>query len=554
MAGSEAGSHIGGAGPPGPDARLLGLSPTAVSLLRQAAADLARGDAASARVRLEGALALAPNHPQVLRLAAITALQQGRAIDAQGMLRRALSRAPLDPLLHTNLGSALRATGDAAGALAAFERACALAPDLAAAWYNLGKACRALQLTQRACESLQRAVALAPAHATARVLLGDTLKTLGRIDEAHAAWRGALEVDPRNAQAWWGIANLNTVRFDGTDTERLRSLCTRADASEEDRCLAQFSLARALEDQGDYAQAWSVLQQANAARRALQPWDAGAFSDYAASIETAFSAPVTHATGSAGEEVVFIVSLPRSGSTLAEQIIASHAEVEGAGELPDLAQVIAAESTRRGQPFPAWVRDATPDDWARLGDDYLRRTARWRSAKPRSTDKGLDNWMLVGAAAAMLPGAHFVDCRREPLETALANYRQWFSEGQRFSYDLSDIAAFAACHARLMDAWRHRLGSRLHRLELERLQRDPEGEIRSLLAGVELSYDPACLDPHRNTRGVRTASAAQVREPLRPDTRKAHRYGALLDGLADLLQATGPHARATSAAPSAAAG
>ncbi|RYD16981.1 MAG: tetratricopeptide repeat protein [Lysobacteraceae bacterium] len=551
MAPSEPGS-VGAAGHPVSAARLTGLSPTAISLLREAGADLARGDAAAAQAHLDGALALAPNHPDVLRLAAIAALHQGRARDAQRMLRIALSHAPLDPLLHTNLGSALRATGDADGAIDAFERACALAPDLAAAWYNLGKACRALQFTQRACESLQRAVALAPAHAPARVLLGDTLKTLGRIDEAHAAWRGALEIDPCNAQAWWGIANLNTVRFDRSDAERLRALCTRADAGDEERCLAQFSLARALEDGGDYAGAWSMLHQANAARRAMHPWDAGAFSEYAASIGAAFSGPVATATGDAGAEVVFIVSLPRSGSTLAEQIIASHPEVEGAGELPDLAEVLAAESTRRGQAFPAWVADATAHDWARLGGEYLRRTARWRKARPRSTDKGLDNWMLIGAAAAMLPGARFVDCRREPLETALANYRQWFSEGQRFSYGLSDIAAVIASHARLMDGWARRLGSRLYRLQLEHLQREPEGEIRKLLAGLRLAYDAACLTPHRNTRGVRTASAAQVREPLSRDTRRAHLYGDLLDRLAEALRAAQQHRREDFPSPSAA--
>lgn len=539
MAGSEAGRRVGEAGPESA-ARLTGLSATAMSLLRQAGADLARGDAAAAQARLDGAIALAPNHPEVLRLAAIATLQQGRAFDAQRLLRTALSHAPLDPLLHTNLGSALRASGDAEGAIAAFERACTLAPDLAAAWYNLGKACRALQFPQRACEALQRTVALEHAHAPARVLLGDTLKTLGRIDAAHAAWRGAIEVDPCNAQAWWGIANLNTVRFDRSDTGRLRELSARADVGEEGRCLAQFSLARALEDAGDYAGAWSMLHQANAARRALQPWDSRAFTDHVASIEAAFSAPVAQAAGDAGAEVVFIVSLPRSGSTLVEQILASHAEVEGAGELPDLADVLGAESSRRGQAFPAWVGDATPDDWARLGAEYLRRTARWRSARPRSTDKGLDNWMLVGAAAAMLPGARFVDCRREPLETALANYRQWFSEGQRFSYDLSDIADTLACHAWLMDGWQRRLGSRLYRVQLERLQREPEGEIRRLLAGLGLAYDPACLDHHRNTRGVRTASAAQVREPLRRDTRRAPLYGPLLDRLADLLQTAGP--------------
>lgn len=507
------------------ESRVLGLSATAGRLLAHAATCLERGDPSGAAPSLDGAIALAPGHPEVLRLTAVARLLQGRAAEAIPLLQLALAKRPADPLLHNNIGSAWRAIGEVDAALAAFGRACELAPGLAAAWYNLGKAYRSLQMPERAQEALERVLLLTPTHTAARVMLGDNLKTLGRIDEAALAWRAVLDADPGNGEAWWGIANLKTVRLDATDTAALRHLVANPQVAEEERCLAGFALAKALEDQGEYEEAWSVLEKANASRRRHQPWDAAAFDARVRSIEMACPAPMSHEAGERGAEIIFIVSLPRSGSTLVEQILASHPAVEGAGELPDLAEVVAEESARRGCGFPEWVVTATPEDWARLGTAYLRRTERWRVRRPRSTDKALDNWMLVGAAAAMLPGARFVDCRRDRLETALSIYRQWFSQGQRFSYDLQDIAGVIEGHERLMQRWHRQWPGRLHLQSLESLQEDPEASIRALLAHVGLEFEPRCVDFHQNQRGVRTASAAQVRTPLQRDTRRAHHYG-----------------------------
>jgi sulfotransferase family protein len=232
-----------------------------------------------------------------------------------------------------------------------------------------------------------------------------------------------------------------------------------------------------------------------------------------------------------GSEAIFIVSLPRSGSTLVEQIIAAHPDVEGAGELPDLSIVIEEESHRRGRPFPTWATEADAADWHRLGARYLERTERWRQRRPRFTDKSLLNAPYVGAAAAMLPGARFVDCRRDPVETALSCYRQWFAQGQAWSYAIDDIAAFQRGHERLMALWRTRMPASLHTVAHETLVAEPEASVRQLLAFCGLGFDPACLAFHRSDRSVRTASAAQVRQPLRQDTGRAHRYGALLDPL-----------------------
>jgi len=512
------------------EGRRSGLSVEVARLLDRAAAHLDRRDPAGAGPFVAGALALAPDHPEVLRFAAVAAVLEGRPAEAAAALRRALGARPDDALLHNNLGSALAAAGDTAGAIEAFRRACAIAPGLAASWYNLGKTLKVAAETAEANEALARAIALAPNHVSARVVHADNLKALGRIDEAEKGYRSALQRDPAAPHAWWGLANLKTVRFAAADVASLRRVW--ADGEATDRAAIGFALAKALEDQDRYAEAFDVLAEANALRRREQPWDAAAFGREIDAIVAAFAMPLPgDGDDERGNEVIFVVSLPRSGSTLVEQIVASHSAVDSAGELPDLSIVIGEESRRRGVAYPAWVRDADAADWRRLGERYLERTRRWRSRRPRFTDKSLLNLPYVGAAAAMLPGARFVHCRRDPVETALSCYRQWFAAGQAWSYAIDDIAAYWRGSERLLSLWQERRADALHTVVHETLVADPEPAVKSLLGFLNLPFEAACLDFHRNARSVRTASAAQVREPIRRDTGRAHRYGALLDSL-----------------------
>ena len=234
--------------------------------------------------------------------------------------------------------------------------------------------------------------------------------------------------------------------------------------------------------------------------------------------------------------MIFIVGLPRSGSTLFEQILAAHPQVEGASELQDLGMVIQQESVRRGVPYPQWIPQASAADWQRLGRDYLARTARWRATRPRFTDKLPDNWKHAGVLRAMLPGATVIETRRDPLETAWSCFKQQFYSQPHFANTLADIGACLRGCERALDAWRARDPARLRLHRYEDLLADPEAAVRRLLADCGLAYDPACLHFHAATRSVRTASAAQVRQPLRRDTARAAAYGDLLDPLRHALE------------------
>ena len=510
--------------------RLLGLSPEARAELRQANQHLMRGELERAESLLRAVLATNADHAETLRLFAVVSHLRGRKTDAVAAIRRALKQRPGDALVHNTLGTVLRESGDVAGATSAFRRACELQPDLASAWFNLGMILQAQADVRQAQAAYARAIEAQPGYAMAHVANGNALKALGRTDEAVAEFRTALAIEPRAVHAWAGLAEIKTIALDKDDVAALQRLQADSGLNDEDRAMAGFALARGLEDQKRYPEAFQVLGEANAAMRRLSPWDAAAHSRGIDSIVAAFAkAPAPAPDPTLGSEVIFAVSLPRAGSTLAEQILAAHPDVEGAGELNDLAVIVQEESVRRGEAYPGWIAKATPADWERLGKTYLERTQRWRSAHRMHVDKALFNWPFLGAAAAMLPGARIVNCRRDPIETCWSCYKQRFVRGQQvFSYSLEDLGAYWVDYDRLMYFWHARYPGRIYELVYEDLLADAEPQIRKLLDFCGLPFAASCLRFHQSERVVRTASAAQVRQPLRNDTAKAQNYGVLL--------------------------
>jgi Flp pilus assembly protein TadD len=525
--------------------RAEGLSDSARRLLASVAEAVRRRRADEAETLLQSLSALAPAHPEVLRLRAVVAHMRGRFADAANLLRRVLAERPWDAQPWNNLGSALAELGDLDGAIQAFRKCAELAPQRAAPWFNLGRALDMRGQVDEAYAALTEALARDPGHVPARAARARVLQFMGRIGEAESEYRRVLAARPDSPLAWFGLSALRTLRFSAEDLREIERIYARSDLSRDERIGIGFALAKALEDHERYAEAFAVLTAANATKRRTLFWDARAFSQYIDTIAAAFAqAPATTASADKGREVIFVFGLPRSGSTLVEHILAAHPLVSGANELDELRQIFTEESRRRGSPFPTWVPRAAPADWERLGDIYLERTAKWRRERPIFTDKGLSNWGFVGALRAMLPGARLVNCRRDPLENCLSCFRQSFAYELGFTYDLADTAAFWRDYDRLVRLWHQRFPGAIHDLVHERLLADPEAEIRALLDHCGLEFDPACLSFHEVERHVRTASAAQVRQPLSADTSRAARYGALLDPLRAMLRQSGTPAAA----------
>jgi tetratricopeptide (TPR) repeat protein len=517
--------------PSGAEPRLTGLAPAAVAQLQTAARAIRDGAESNARQALDGVLAMAPGHPEAWRLYGLLHHRAQRHAEAQAALSRTIAQWPDYALAHSDLGNVQQASGHVEAAFASWRQACALAPDAAMPWFNLG---RNLQLhgdTDAAIEALTRAHELAADFLPALILLGDALVHAGRFDEADARYRDALALHPACGDAWRGLANPKKRPLSDADREQLDVALRRTDLGPADRIAMGFALGKVCEDHGRHEQAFAALSAANAQLRELAPWNAGAFHAHVDAMLAACVRLPAPVDATLGHEVIFIVGMPRSGSTLFEQILAAHPEVEGASELPDLDQVLGEECARRQQPLLKWLGAGTAADWQRLGRRYLELTARWRRSKPRHTDKLPANWLLSGVLAAMLPGARIVDARRDALETGWSCYKQQFYRLPHFACTLTDIAAYIRDYERAMTVWRAIAPERIRTQRYEALLAAPEREIRELLAFCDLPFEPACLEYQHAKRSVRTASATQVRQPLQRDTARADRYGALLDPL-----------------------
>jgi tetratricopeptide (TPR) repeat protein len=517
------------------------LSSVAGRLLARARIEWAQQRFEAARQSLASVLTLAPDEPDAIRLLGMVAQRLGNHPKAIDCFKQVLATCPKDADLRIGLGISLFEHGEADEALTHFRQACELEPASTSAWFNLGEALGRQAHTEQAVAALRRALELDPTHLSAHLSLARAQANLGKVDAAVAGFREVLRRDPASAEGWFGLSNLNVVRFDVADAASLQRALAREGLSSRERELLGFAFAKALESQADYAQAFEEYRAANASRRRRVRWDAAGEHKRVEAILRVFAdeAP-TPTDPRLGSEAIQIVSIPRSGSTLVEQILASHPQVEGANEIKDMKQVIDAETGRRNSAFPLWVPDATAEDWQRLGREYLARTARWRQTKPRFTDKSLVTWYLVGAALAMLPAARVVVVRRDPVETCLGCFRQCFSEASGFACDLDEMADYCGDFLRLTRFWLRKYPSQVFDLQYEALVAQPEPVIRRLLDFCNLSFAPECLEFHKTARTVQSLpSAALVRQPMRGDTARSALFGDKLDSLRKRLRDAG---------------
>lgn len=515
------------------DEHLAALPSPARELLRQAAQALQQGDRARGLQFAQQLVRTHPGHPEALRQLASALAANGRAQEAVAVIDPVVARHPGDPELLNTQAIVLETAGQNERALVAFRRVCELQPSSAVHAYNLGRALSNRGDSAGSLVELERTLAIDPEHRNARATLAEVLRRLGRTDEAVTHLRRLLERDPDDMKAWSALAAFNVVEFDTADIATMERLRTRPGLSADEQVLLAYGLGKAHAAHASYAKAYTAYVQAKAIVRARQAWNAAAHTAAVDAILAAFPRAVSsRADDNRGQGMIFIVSLPRSGSTLTEQILAAHPQVDAGEERIDLFETIMAENQRRGQPVETWAGLATPDDWRRLGEEYLERARRWRGSGSHATDKALGNWVWIGALFAMLPGARVIDCRRDLLETAWSCFTHLFKIGsQNFSHDFASIAAYARDHERAMRHWLALYPQHIRTQRYEALVTDPETQIREMLDFCGLDFDPACLRPHEVQRSIRTASASQVREPIRRDTARTGKYGALLDPL-----------------------
>ncbi len=485
--------------------------------LRQAALALADNELPQAEPLLRAHLRERPTDVAAIRMLAELAARIGRYADAATLLRRALTLAPSFTGARHNLATVLYRNNQLEPALAELDLLLTADPDNPA-FHNLAAAAAMrLGAIERALAHFERALALAPDQAKIWMSYGHALKTMGRSGDGIHAYRRALALDHLLGEAWWSLANLKTVRFDEADMAAMAMARAAPEQDVEGRFHIAFALGKAFEDAGRYEESFAAYCEGNRVRRELLDYAAAETSaqvDRQCAILTCERFTRAGNEGCEAADPIFVLGMPRSGSTLIEQILASHPAIEGTQELPDV-HAIALRLGYGDAGYGARLRDVCPDEARSLGEEYLDRTrVQRRTDRPRFIDKMPNNWQHVGLIRMILPKATIIDARRHPLACCFSNFKQHFARGQAFSYDLVDLGHYYRDYVRLMAHIDAVLPGYVHRVFYEDMVADTDTEVRRLLDHVGVSFEAACLDFHRNARPVRTASSEQVRQPI----------------------------------------
>jgi tetratricopeptide (TPR) repeat protein len=460
-----------------------------------------------------------PSHVAALCGLAAVSLAADMAHDAERLLRHALKQCAYLPLAYRGLGPALLALGRLKEAEAATRHLMKIEPDSPQTWVTIAGVATRLMRQEEALEAYERAARLKPQEVGLRMSVGHVQKTLGRRHDSEASYKAALQMDPGRAEAWWSLADLKNYSFSDAEIAAMQQLLASDKRERCNEAQLHFALGKAFEQRREYAQAFAHYATGNALRRLDAPFDIEGFERRSARIRTFFDGAFFAARGGSGDPSlapIFIVGLPRSGSTLVEQILASHSRLEGTMELPNILNIVgefAAMAASRDA-YPESVGSVPAAHLTALGSRYLEETAPLRSGREHFTDKLPNNFSHVGLIHAILPRATVIDARRHPMDSCFSTFKQHFAEGQTFSYDLEDLGRYYRCYLSLMDHWDAVLPGKVLHVQYEDLVRDPEANIRELLAHCGLAFEPACLSFHETRRPVRTASAEQVRQPL----------------------------------------
>ena len=505
--------------------------------LIEAALAMNENDVPRAEPLLRAQLKEFPFDVAAIRLFAELAGRLGRYKDAENLLRRALDLSPAFTAARANLALVLYRQNRPEEAIAELNRVTEEEPEntghfnlQAAAYGRIGEFDDALQLYERVLEK-------APTHARIWMSYGHMLKTVGRSADGVAAYRKAIALLPELGEAWWSLANLKTVRFSDEDIAAMEAALEHGDIAHEDRFHLDFALGKALEDRGAADAAFVHYAAGNVLRRQSLDYSAdetSRFVDKVIEVATPQFMAERAGQGCDAPDPIFVLGMPRAGSTLVEQILASHSLIEGTSELPDIPAL-----ARRDPHYPAGLPELSGEQLSALGQEYLQRTRIQRKTeRPRFIDKLPNNWAHVVLIRLILPGAKIIDARQHPLGCCFSNFKQHFARGQAFSYSLDDMGRYYADYVRLMAHLDRVQPGALHRVIYEEMVDQTETEVRRLLDYCGVPFEPACLAFHQTERAVRTASSEQVRQPIFREGTKA--WKAFSDHLDPLRAALGP--------------
>jgi len=460
-----------------------------------------------------------PGNVSAMRLLGSVSTESGRYKMAIRLLRNAVKMAPEFFGAWVDLARALTENEDFEECAKALDQAIRLEPQLPYPRMLLGNMLTKAGRYEEAADAFRTALQKQPDHGGSLAGLGHVLKTIGKQDEAIDTYRACISNYPAFGEAYWSLANLKTFRFSDEEIEAMRDHVDNEELLDETRVNFNFALGKAHEDRGDYERAFARYDRGNVLRRPHESYDPVQTELIHDRIIETFSAEFIEKNAGNGDPdpaPIFIVGLPRSGSTLIEQILASHSQVDGTHELPDLARVIRSINQRRldGEAYPESLKKYDGAALAELGRQYLESTRRHRGDSPFFTDKMPNNFASIGLLQLILPNAKIVNARRHPLDSCMGSYKQLFFKGQAFTYDLVELGEYYLEYQRIMDHWHSVLPGKVLDVQYEQMVSDQENQTRRLIEHCQLPWEDNCLRFYETDRAVNTASSEQVRQPI----------------------------------------
>ncbi len=475
------------------------------------------------------------------RMLAKLALQANLNQEAEKVLKEIIEKAPGLHEAYLELTKALREQDKFDEAVEYAKQAIRLRPDHFQSYMVLASLLAAGARTIEAIDAYRACLELRKNNPNVYLGYGHVLKTAGKVDEGIQAYRDAIRVKQDNGEAYWSLANLKTYRFSEEERHTMEALLENKELEEENRVHILFSLAKYHEDNGNYENAFSCYDQANQIQRMRISYDPVETEVLHEQIKATFTKSFLEEkqdVGNPDPAPIFIVGLPRSGSTLIEQILSSHSQVDGTSELPDLSKVVMTLNRGRdAKGYPAGVVELSDQEFYDLGAQYIESTQRVRRGAAFFTDKMPNNFPTIGLLSLILPNAKIINARRDPVDSCLGCYKQHFARGQTFTYDLVELGEFYLEYHALMEYWHSVLPGRILDVQYEDMVADQEGQTRRLLEYCGLPFEDACLNFHETDRPVRTASSEQVRQPIyRSSVQTWRRFEQHLQPLIEILE------------------
>ena len=464
-----------------------------------------------------------PGYPKAAYALAHLATTVGAHEEAIKILEKSIEIYPCDVNLRAALVRSLEETGHYERSTSEAEIIALLDPDAFTPWLIIGRAHGNCGNYEESLAAFDKALELASADrkemGNIQLLRGHALKILGKYEKSIHAYRTSIELVDNNGAGWWGLADMKTHHFSDEDIATMQGLAEDKEVKPELRTQAAFALGKALEDGGHYADAFAWYRKANDLRTDIS-FDPAINCEGIDKLISTFSVSLLDAaisTDAAGPTPIFIVGLPRSGSTLVEQILASHSQIEGTMELvnlPNIVRLITIDGGKHNLPYPTSLTKFEKDELLAYGQAYMNSTAVYRTGKPFFIDKLPTNFDKIGLIHMILPQAIIIDARRHPLDCGLSCFKQHFASGHHFSYSLENIGHYYNDYLRLMDHWNAVLPQKVQCVQYEEMVSNTEETIRQLLEHCDVPFEDSCLRFFENKRAVRTASSEQVRQPI----------------------------------------